>query len=52
MLTRIKAWTEIFRGGVFLVLVSVGVPFLLTDAVSAVAGHHSSGWVRTGWLAP
>jgi hypothetical protein len=36
MLTRLWAWTEIFRGGVFLVLVSVGVPLLLTDAVSAV----------------
>ncbi len=33
MMTRLKAWSEIFRGGVFLVLVSVGVPLLLTHAV-------------------
>jgi hypothetical protein len=36
MLTRFWTWTEIFRGGVFLVLVSVGVPLLLTNAVGAV----------------
>ena len=36
MKARLRAWSEIFRGGVFLVLVSVGVPLLLTDAVRAV----------------
>lgn len=35
MLTRLWSLTEMFRGGVFLVLVSVGVPLLLTSAVSA-----------------
>ena len=34
-MTRLKEWSEIFRGGVFLVLVSVGIPLLLTDALRA-----------------
>ena len=33
MMTRLKAWNAFFRGGVFLVLVSVGIPLLLTDAL-------------------
>ena len=36
MMTRLKAWNEFLRGGVFLVLVSVGIPLLLTDALHTV----------------
>jgi hypothetical protein len=36
MMARLKAWSEIVRGGVFLVLVSVGIPLLLTDALRTV----------------